>query len=349
MAEQLGDQRLLGRVLPPKTLHHLAYMRCREAVDAGQRAVELLRSPGNLWLLADALWETQWTLVLLGRLDGAAELGGQAEALAARLGHLGALVATGRAQALRQFMLTGDIAKYKEFARADLELCRAAGIAWISLSYTFSGLAHFWGGQWQEALEDLQQAAKLEPPGFWAGGDWGYLFLGKAYAGDKDSALAMLEERRDKLPRPGQANTVGAWMMLLAVAEGLAVLGEGDEAAKLYPIVLESTDTGALIRWPDTRLFQAVAGMAAAAGGEWGKAEEHYQTALRQAHELPNQIEQPEVRRWYAHMLIDRDAPGDHDKARKLLTEAIAMYRRIGMPKHVEMAEALLRQTGSAA
>jgi len=39
-------------------------------------------------------------------------------------------------------------------------------------------------------------------------------------------------------------------------------------------------------------------------------AEEHYQTALRLARELP--------------------------------TEAIAMYRRIGMPKHVEMAEALL-------
>jgi tetratricopeptide (TPR) repeat protein len=85
-----------------------------------------------------------------------------------------------------------------------------------------------------------------------------------------------------------------------------------------------------------------VAGMAAAAGGQWEKAEEHYRTALRQAHEIPHKIEQPEVRRWYARMLIDRDAPGDQDKARELLTEAIAMYREIGMPKHVEMAEALL-------
>ena len=83
--------------------------------------------------------------------------------------------------------------------------------------------------------------------------------------------------------------------------------------------------------------------MAAAAGGQWEKAEEHYRTALRQAHELPVVIEQPEVRRWYARMLIDRDAPGDREKARELLTEAIAMYRRIGMPKHVEMAEAAAR------
>lgn len=72
------------------------------------------------------------------------------------------------------------------------------------------------------------------------------------------------------------------------------------------------------------------------------KAEEHCQTALRQAHDLPNLIQQPEVRRWYARMLIDRNAPGDRDKARQLLTEAIAMYRDIGMPKHLEMAQELL-------
>ena len=50
------------------------------------------------------------------------------------------------------------------------------------------------------------------------------------------------------------------------------------------------------------------------------------------------------MRRWYARMLLDRDGPGDRDKARALLTEAIAMYRRIGMPKHVEMAEKMLTE-----
>ena len=63
------------------------------------------------------------------------------------------------------------------------------------------------------------------------------------------------------------------------------------------------------------------------------------------AEELPQRLEQPEVRRWYARMLIDRDAPGDREKARQLLEEAIAMYRQIGMPKHVEMAEGMLGET----
>ena len=53
---------------------------------------------------------------------------------------------------------------------------------------------------------------------------------------------------------------------------------------------------------------------------------------------------QPEVRRWYARMLLDRDDPGDRDKAFRLLTEAITMYREIGMPKHLEMAEEMLSE-----
>jgi hypothetical protein len=43
-------------------------------------------------------------------------------------------------------------------------------------------------------------------------------------------------------------------------------------------------------------------------------------------------------------MLIDRSAPCDRDKARQFLTEAIAMYQEIGMPKHVEMADEMLGQ-----
>ena len=77
-------------------------------------------------------------------------------------------------------------------------------------------------------------------------------------------------------------------------------------------------------------------------------AEAHFETALRQAHELPHKIEQPEVRRWYADMLIERGAPGDIEKARQLLGEAIEMYRAIGMPRHIELAERVLARANGA-
>jgi tetratricopeptide (TPR) repeat protein len=153
----------------------------------------------------------------------------------------------------------------------------------------------------------------------------------------------MLDEKKADLPGPGRANTWGAWSLLLAATEGLAVLGERDEAAKLYPLTLEAMGGGACLRWWFGPV-ETVAGIAAAAGAQWEKAEEHYQKALRVAHEMPVVIAQPEARRWYARMLIDRDGSGDREKARALLAEAIAMYRQIGMPKHVDMAEALLRE-----
>jgi len=342
MAEELGDQRVLGQVLRNKTAYHWYLMQMPESVDTGLKAAELLRSAGDVWDMVDVLWYPHFALMVLGRLGEMAKIGEELEPLAARVGHRGALLVAGRAQSVGGLMLTGGIDAYDEFAKADMELCRSIGAPWISNSYTFYGMARFWRGRWQEALEKHEEAARLEPPGFLAGFDWAGLFLMKAYAGDRDEALAMLEQRRDNVPRAGEANTWGAWIMLLAVVEGLAVLGERGEAAKLYSLALEAIDTGAVLSWMNLRSLQATAGIAAACGGQWEKAEDHYDKALRQAHEWPNKIEQPEVRRWYARMLTDRDFPGDRDKARELLTEAIAMYRKIGMPKHIEMAEEML-------
>ena len=86
-----------------------------------------------------------------------------------------------------------------------------------------------------------------------------------------------------------------------------------------------------------------VAGIAAACGEHWDAAQEHYETALTQAHDLPHKIARPEVRRWYAQMLLDRNAAGDRDNARTLLGEAIAQYRTIGMAKHLAMADRMLK------
>jgi tetratricopeptide (TPR) repeat protein len=90
-----------------------------------------------------------------------------------------------------------------------------------------------------------------------------------------------------------------------------------------------------------SHLLEIVAGIAAAAGQQWDAAEAHYQTALRLADEMPFISEQAEARYWYARMLVDRDAPGDRERARDLLDTALTVYRRIGMPWHIERAEAL--------
>ncbi len=92
--------------------------------------------------------------------------------------------------------------------------------------------------------------------------------------------------------------------------------------------------------------MESLAGIAAASANRWQQAEEHFTTALRQAHDLPIKVENPEVRRFYAQMLIDRHGPGDLERAQKLLTEADASYAEIGMPRHSKLVQQMLASCG---
>jgi hypothetical protein len=127
------------------------------------------------------------------------------------------------------------------------------------------------------------------------------------------------------------------------------LLGERSQAAELYPLARELIDTGAITLWPISHFAQTIAGVAAAAARQWEAAEDHFQTALRQAEALPHQLEQAEIRRLHAMMLLDRVAPADQDRARIMLSEALQSYTAIGMPRHIEMTRALLHQASAEA
>jgi hypothetical protein len=112
-------------------------------------------------------------------------------------------------------------------------------------------------------------------------------------------------------------------------------------------------DTAAVALWPNLRFTQTIAGVAAAAARQWEAAEEHFQVAMHQAESFPHLLEQAEIRRFHAMMLMDRSAPGDSKKVQTLLSEALESYTYIGMPRHIEMTQTLLdraaaRRTESA-
>ena len=117
---------------------------------------------------------------------------------------------------------------------------------------------------------------------------------------------------------------------------------------ELYPLVRELVGTGAVALWPIFRFTHTIAGIAAAAARQWEAAEEHFQIAMQQAESFPNRLEQAEIRRFHAMMLLDRAAPGDREKAQTLLSEALETYTQIGMPRHIEMTKALLDQLAAA-
>jgi hypothetical protein len=66
---------------------------------------------------------------------------------------------------------------------------------------------------------------------------------------------------------------------------------------------------------------------------------------LSAAESFPNRLEQTEIRRFHAMMLMERAAPGDRERVQNLLREALESYTSIGMPRHSEITQTLLDQT----
>jgi hypothetical protein len=149
---------------------------------------------------------------------------------------------------------------------------------------------------------------------------------------------------RQWLPVSGQYNRGGSWWMLALVIEGLVMLGQQSQAGELYIFARELVDTGVVTLWPIFRFTQTIAGIAAAAARQWETSEEHFRIALRQAESFPYILEQAEIRRFHAMMLLDRAASGDREKARTLISEALETYTRIGMRRHAELTQALLEK-----
>jgi hypothetical protein len=269
----------------------------------------------------------------------------EGQALAERLGNHGTLSHCRRAIAMVDWAETGDLRTLEAFGHRDRRLCRDAGLPWESWSCSWLALASFLRGDWDTAVLHAEQGDTLSPPGVIHGTVWALHFEYRAAAGPKDQALAMLADHGADLPRLGQPNGWGSWAMLLSAIEGLVVLGEWDAAAELYPLVRWCSDrTGTVgLMQPDLRLLERAAGMAAAAGSDWDAAAAHFTTALRQAETLPHRPEQAHTRRVYGGMLLRRGRPGDRETAARLLGQAEALYRDMGIARHRALTGAMGR------
>jgi DNA-binding SARP family transcriptional activator len=341
LAGRLDDDEALGYVLSGKTCFHFCFMEHPAAIEAGRQAAALLRASGDVSQAAMTLGWTVVSLSAAGRWSEAASLAEELAPLAERLGNYPALLMSGRSAAMRDFFASGDCDRLQAFARRDIELNRKVGLGWAGMAVTWLGVAEFLRGRWNEALAAFRQGVEEEPPGVLDGTGSAFLLEELAYLGETNELAALLDKWEERLPRVGEPAMWGAWQMLFSVVEGLAVLGRRDAAGSYHPQLLDALETGTVVgNYHDGRLVERVAGIAAAAAGDWDRAEEHYSTALTQAAELPHVLEQLHTRLWYARMLLDRRGPGDKSRSAALLAEASEGYARLGMPRHRAMAEA---------
>jgi tetratricopeptide (TPR) repeat protein len=316
------------------------FLRLREAAADGEKSGGSEAPP---WERAIQLQVLYQTFLFLGRLDDAAKIRDELEPLATKIGVSYSIARCLITRAWVDFGAAPELAKLESVLQQVLKSDpKVPAVFWNVFSEVELNLVDFLRGNWASALQHAQASCQFEAETSSRGTGVGTFFRQMAYVGDRAGAFRILQEKRGWLPRSGQPNTMGSWSMLALVIEGLFILGEHSQAQELYPLARELVDTGAVALWPIFRFTHTVAGMAAAAAHQWGAAEDHFQTALRQAESVPHHLEQAEIRRFHAMMLIDRAAPGDRDEARRLLGQARETYTRIGMRRHSEITHTLL-------
>ncbi len=334
--------KLEARLLGVRSTINFEFFQLRETVTDGHLSEQLGGSDLPPWQRALQLHALHLAFLYLGRAEEALRIADELQPLARKIGNSISVAYTLSARAWLDFCKAPDLAKLEAgFQRMWKSNHEASSTTLEVMSEIRLSLVDFFRGNWTSALLHAQASRLREPGSSMEGLGLGTLFRQMAYAGDCNGAFAVLDENRALLPRSGQPNTGRSWAMLLLVIEGLVMLGERSQAGQLYPLVCELVDTGAVALFPISRLTHTIAGVAAAAARQWEAAEEHFQIAMQQAESFPNLLEQAEIRRFHAMMLLDRAARSDRKKAQTLLREALKGYERIGMPRHIEMTQTL--------
>jgi predicted ATPase len=342
VAYQLCNPELEAQLLGVRSEINTAFSRLREAVEDGLLCERLARSDLSPWYCARRLFALVLALLHLGRIEEAMKILDQLEPLARKLGQFIFLGFCAFARALIEFGKEPDLGKLEAAFKIAFEDQQSSVAGADSLFENRRSQLDFLRGDWTSAMSHAQVAYRGEVARNFAGYGGGMLFRLMSYTGDRKGALALLDETHALLPHAGRPNEAPAWVMLLLVIEGLFMLGEHSEAGRLYPLVQELIDTGAVEFFRITHFSHTIAGLAAGAALKWEAAEDHFRMAMQQAESLPDSLEQVEIRRFRAMMLLFRDSSGDRARAQVLLAEALESYMHIGMHRHAQLTRKLL-------
>ena len=182
--------------------------------------------------------------------------------------------------------------------------------------------------------------AELSPAlRLWGAQAGAWRFRVAAYAGREEKARQLFEAVDPWLFRRGQRPLPGDAFGLHAAIEGLATLGDVERAGARYDDAVASLDLGIQGNWD--LLWQTTTGLAAACAGRWHDAEAHFATAIEQAATLPHHMARADTLRWWGWTLLRRDEPGDHERAREFLTEAVERYDALGALLFADIARSL--------
>jgi class 3 adenylate cyclase/tetratricopeptide (TPR) repeat protein len=154
----------------------------------------------------------------------------------------------------------------------------------------------------------------------------------------------------DAVPERG-ADTIpedGFWKMTICgLAEVSARLRDREVAHALYQVARRHAE-GNVCAGNSVSIgaFARSLGQLATVLERWEEAERHFEDALNLNEKMVHRPALAFTRRDYGDMLLRRNAPGDRERARRLLEQALEAAREMGMAKVVEDCERLLAEVG---
>jgi hypothetical protein len=148
-------------------------------------------------------------LLYLGRPLEALRIVDVLEPLARKIGDKFTTARCISTRAWMEFGQAPDLAKLEAGLEQESKSGRDEAGIWDSIFSVQLSQLYFFRGDWAGALLPARASCSFEIGGVIEGNGVGTLFRLMAYAGDRDGALAILDEKRALMPRSGQPNGAG--------------------------------------------------------------------------------------------------------------------------------------------
>ena len=341
MAAALNDDSLLGLTYFLETALQWNFGRIEMTIAAADEAIRRLGSPAEVQWRIDAAGHRVWALTYAGRFAEVDAVIGDVLRVAQEVGHTGQATWLPFYHAWASVQRSGDLVGLEARAHEVVARVTVLGpfaqqvVPWVAMSRAERGNR-------EGALEAATRARLAFPPanqwtGFLDGCElWCMALL------DHPDWSRRLQECEHFVPAAGSPHFLlgRRWFAFFLVLAHVA-RGELEAAAALYPVLRQALDDG--WRLGPLQPVEGLAGLAAAAGGNWDLAEGHFRSALAFVDQNGDRLGKPSVQKWYAWMLLRRAAPGDRDRACVLLDEAIPAFRAMGMTPSLGEADAMRR------
>ncbi len=322
-------------------IHYYQSFQLEKVRSTCQRVAEECLVRGDVWSASSLEFYGVWAEMYCGRPESGSAMVSAAMQRAEKIGHHGAIWALKIAGSIASAAKGNLDAARRETMEAS-EFGSAHDVGWNFATSLQLGHFALWSGNLREAENLYNRGINVKEKSYLSDLAEACLFAAWAEFGDH-RALSVWKNRAWNLPKPGQLNSLGSWNALERTVIGLAHLKQWEDLAGLRQLTEELLLTGA---WNYTILFpfHTVAGITAAAAGDWEAAERHHSAAVRQTDIAPYKHLQPVSREWYAEMLMKRNRPGDEELARDLIEEALRMHEEAGWPTRGKHARLLIKE-----